>query len=112
MNDQTLVRRLCSLAVAGLSLASIPAGYASTLVLESEDTNCCRVVHSRQDTDLTFAAVKPTAQTAEDPRTVRMIYFRPNDRPFRQEVVDSMVVAILQIQAFFAEEMQRHGHGR
>ena len=24
------------------------------------------------------------------PRTLRMIYFLPNDRPFRQEVVDSM----------------------
>lgn len=29
-----------------------------------------------------------------EPRTVRMIYFLPNDRPFRQEVVDSMKVVI------------------
>ncbi|MDE2722224.1 MAG: M12 family metallo-peptidase, partial [Gemmatimonadota bacterium] len=45
------------------------------------------------------------------PRTVRMIYFLPNDRPFRQEVVDSMKVAIRQIQTFYAEQMQAHGHG-
>ena len=44
-------------------------------------------------------------------RTVRMIYFLPNDRPFRQEVVDSMKVAIRQIQTFYAEQMQAHGHG-
>ena len=46
-----------------------------------------------------------------EPRTVRMIYFLPNDRPFRQEVVDSMKVTIRQIQTFFAEQMQAHGHG-
>ena len=46
------------------------------------------------------------------PRTVRMIYFLPNDRPFRQEVVDSMKVTIRQVQTFYAEQMQAHGHGR
>ena len=47
-----------------------------------------------------------------EPRTVRMIYFLPNDRPFRQEVVDSMKVAIRQIQTFFADQMEAHGYGR
>ena len=46
------------------------------------------------------------------PRTVRMIYFLPNDRSFRQEVVDSMKVTIRQIQTFYAEQMQARGHGR
>ena len=46
-----------------------------------------------------------------EPRTVRMIYFLPNNRPFRQEVVDSMKVTIRQIQTFFAEQMQAHGYG-
>ena len=40
-----------------------------------------------------------------------MVYFRPNDRPFRAAVVDSMKKTILQIQGFFAAEMQRHGYG-
>ena len=40
-----------------------------------------------------------------------MIYFLPNDRPFRQEVVDSMKVTIRQIQTFYAEQMQAHGYG-
>ena len=46
-----------------------------------------------------------------EPRTVRLIYFLPNDRPFRAEEVDSMKVAILQIQAFYAAQMQAHGYG-
>ena len=46
-----------------------------------------------------------------EPRTVRMIYFMPNDRPFRQEVVDSMRVRIRQAQGFYSEQMQAHGYG-
>ena len=47
-----------------------------------------------------------------EPRTVRMIYFLPNDRPFQQAVVDSMKVTIRQIQTFFADQMEAHGYGR
>ena len=46
-----------------------------------------------------------------EPRTVRMIYLLPNDRPYRAEVVDSIKVAIRQIQTFYAEQMQAHGYG-
>ena len=46
-----------------------------------------------------------------EPRTVRMIYFLPNDRPFRQEVVDSMKVVIRRVQTFYAEQMEAHGYG-
>ena len=51
-----------------------------------------------------------------EPRTVRMIYFLPNDRPDRAEVVQKMVVQkmkdeIVRIQTFYAEQMQAHGHG-
>ena len=48
---------------------------------------------------------------AGEPRTVRMIYFLPKDRPFRQEVVDSMRSVIRRIQAFYAEQMEAHGYG-
>ena len=40
-----------------------------------------------------------------------MIYFLPNDRPFRQEVVDLMKVTIRRIQTFYAEQMEVQGHG-
>ena len=57
-------------------------------------------------------AAKPLADLdVGEPRTVRMIYFLPNDRPFRQEVADSMKVVIRQVQQFYAEQMQAHGYG-
>ena len=63
--------------------------------------------------DSIYAATKHALNlSVGEPRTVRMIYFLPNDRPFRQEVVDSMKVTIRQIQTFYAEQMQAHGHGR
>ena len=62
--------------------------------------------------DSIYAATKHALNlNVGEPRTVRMIYFLPNDRPFHQEVVDSMKVAIRQIQTFYAEQMQAHGHG-
>ncbi|MDE2699295.1 MAG: hypothetical protein OXI23_10530 [Gemmatimonadota bacterium] len=60
--------------------------------------------------------IRPTAKRSAnlnvgEPRTVRMIYFLPNDRPFRQEVIDSIKVTIRQIQTFYAEQMQARGYG-
>ena len=46
-----------------------------------------------------------------EPRTVRMIYFLPNDRPFRAEVVQRMKDEIRNIQTFYAEQMGAHGYG-
>ena len=59
---------------------------------------------------------RPAAKRTADlnigaPRTVRMIYFLPNDRSYRQEVVDSMKVVIRQVQTFYAEQMEAHGYG-
>ena len=45
------------------------------------------------------------------PRTVRMIYFLPNDRPYQAGVVDSMKTMIRQLQTFYSEQMQAHGQG-
>ena len=46
-----------------------------------------------------------------EPRTVRLLYFLPNDRSYRQEVVDAMKTGILEVQSFYAEQMAAHGHG-
>ena len=111
MKDQTPTRRSCLVALVVLFPAAIPAGHASTPSSESEDVAFCRVVHLPQESDLTPPAAKLAALEAEDPRTVRMAYFLPNDRPYRAEVVDSMKVTIRRIQTFIAEEMQSHGQG-
>ena len=47
-----------------------------------------------------------------DPRTVRLIYFLPNDRPYRADVVQQMKDEILKVQTFYAEQMGQHGFGR
>ena len=45
------------------------------------------------------------------PRTVRLIYFLPNDQDFRPEVVQRMKDEIRKVQSFYAEQMQAHGYG-
>ncbi len=79
-----------------------------------DNVHFCRVLdyEDRRERDSIYAATKHALNlNVGEPRTVRMIYFLPNDRPFRQEVVDSMKVTIRQIQTFYAEQMQAHGHG-
>ena len=46
-----------------------------------------------------------------EPRTVRLIYFLPNDRPFRDDVVQRMKDEVRAIQTFFADQMEAHGYG-
>ena len=46
-----------------------------------------------------------------EPRFVRLLYVRPSDIPYRQEVVDAMKFTIKRTQEFYAEQMQMHGHG-
>ena len=73
----------------------------------SADVHFCRVLdfEDMQAHDSLYVAPKQTFNlNSGEPRTVRMIYFLPNDRPFRQEVVDSMKVTIRQIQTFYAEQ--------
>ena len=47
-----------------------------------------------------------------EPRTVRMIYFLPNDRPYRADVVQRMKEDIRIVQTFYAEQMEAHGYGK
>ena len=49
---------------------------------------------------------------AGEPRTVRLIYFLPNDQPYRAEAVQQMKDDIRTAQTFFAEQMDAHGYGR
>ena len=108
MNDR-LLQGSCSLALAGFLLAAIPPADASTDPSGDGHAPFCRVIYEGES-DWSHAA-KPAGLEGWAERTVRMIYFRPEDRPFRPEVVDSMKTAIVQIQAFFAQQMREHGHG-
>ena len=62
-------------------------------------------------------ALRPAAKRLQDlnvgePRTVRLFYFLPEDRTERPEVVEAMKTGIVELQTFFAEQMEAHGHGR
>ncbi len=62
-------------------------------------------------------ALRPAAKRLQDlnvgePRTVRLFYFLPNDRPYRAEVVAAMKTGIVELQTFFADQIEAHGHGR
>ena len=46
-----------------------------------------------------------------EPRTVRLIYFLPNDRPYRADVIQRMKDGIRILQTFLAEQMNGHGYG-
>ena len=46
-----------------------------------------------------------------EPRTVRMIYFSPKDRPYRTSAVDTMKMRIRQAQDFFANQMNANRQG-
>ena len=47
-----------------------------------------------------------------EPRTVRMIYFLPNNRSYNADVVQQMKDDLRTTQKFFAEQMEAHGYGK
>ena len=64
----------------------------------------------------TFDYFRVTASTEDStadygPPKVRLIYFLPNDRPYRPDIVQKMKDEILVIQTFYAEQMGAHGYG-
>ena len=85
------------------------SAHASTPASGSEEVAHCRVV--RLQDDQTLYAARPAALATEAAREVRLIYFLPNDRPYRPEVVDSMKAAVILSQGFYSQEMRRHGYG-
>ena len=93
----------------GLSLSSATVSYASPP--SSDEVPFCLPFAYERERGSTYAAGKPTDLDVGEPRTVRMIYFLPNNRPFRASVIDSMKATIGQVQTFYAEQMQAHGHG-
>ena len=67
--------------------------------------------HSDQFPNRHYARTRAANLDVGEPRTVRLIYYLPNDRPYRAEVVQQMKTDILLVQDLYAEEMRLHGHG-
>ena len=91
------------------------AADASTSELDS--VHYCGFDHEQWRPDRPRpAASRPAAKRlanldAGEPRTVRIIYFRPSDWSYLAEVADSMRTVIRRVQTFYSEQMQTHGYG-
>lgn len=96
-------------ALLGLFFSSATVSYASPP--SSDEVPFCLPFDYERERGTTYAAGKQTDLDVGEPRTVRMIYLLPNDRPFRTSVIDSMKTTIRQVQTFYAEQMQAHGLG-
>ena len=108
---KTPIRHSALFALIGLVFSPLAMAHASSSPADSvhfcafDDYEQWRRDHPRP------AAKRLANLNAGEPRTVRMIYFLPNDRPYRAEVVQWMKGDIRKAQTFFAEQMQVHGYG-
>ena len=99
----------CLFCIASNRVAAAPRG--------SKNLDICGVVDYKPDnrnyakgmTDLNPRGMTANLNVGE-PRTVRLIYFLPNDRPYRTEIVQRMKDEVLKIQTFYTEAMQAHGY--
>ena len=57
------------------------------------------------------AAKRPAELNVGEARTVRMIYFLPDDRPYIAEVVQDMKDRIPEVQTFYTVSLQARGYG-
>ena len=91
-------------------LLSPPVGHASPSPADS--VLFCQLIDFEQsERERGPAAKRLQDLNVGEPRTVRLIYFLPNDRPYRADVVQNMKTQILEIQTFYTEQMAAHGHG-
>ena len=93
-----------------LVLLSLAVGHASPS--PSDRQHSCLFLDPELHPPVTYAAGKRLADLdAGEPRTVRLFYFLPNDRPFRADVVQRIKDEMLSIQTWFGEQMEGHGYG-
>ena len=97
-------------ALIGLVLSPLAVVHASFPPADS--VHFCTPFDCEQwRSDHPHPAAKRLALDVGEPRTVRLLYFLPNDRPYRAEVVQWIKKDIRKAQTFFAEQMQAHGYG-
>ena len=67
--------------------------------------------YSDQFSNRHYARASAANLDVGEPRTVRLIYFLPNNRPYQADVVERLKTDILFVQDFYAQEMQARGYG-
>ena len=66
--------------------------------------------YSDQFSNRHYARASAANLDVGEPRTVRLIYFLPNDRPYQAAVAQGLQAKIRAVQDFYATEMQAHGY--
>ena len=89
--------------------ATQPSGESATHVCGVIDDQWDKQ-HSAPYPNRRYARTFAANLDVGEPRTVRLVYFLPNDRPYRAEVVEQLKEEILDIQTFYSEAMQAHGY--
>ena len=119
MIKKALLRLTLYAIIIYLTVGTLNPAVAATHPLARNGTHFCGVTdgwankrYSDQYPNRRYARTAAANLNVGEPRTVRMIYFLPNDRPYRADVVQRMKDEILNIQAFYAEQMEAHGYGR
>ena len=113
-----LLRFTLSAIIIYLTCGTLNPAVAATQLSVGNGTHVCGVDdqwdkrHSDQYPNRRYARTLAVNLNVGEPRTMRMIYFLPNDRPYRADVVQRMKDEILDIQTFFAEQMDAHGYGK
>ena len=86
---------------------------------EGNNIHYCAVIDSQSNTqgsdqflDRNYARSAAASVNSGEPRTVRMIYFSPKGRPYRDDIVQQMKDGIRRIQTFYAGQMEAHGYGQ
>ena len=67
--------------------------------------------YSDQFSNRHYARASAANLDVGEPRTVRLIYFLPNNRPYQADVIERLKTDTLLVQDFYAEEMQARGYG-
>ena len=95
-----------------LALLCVPAVSRGSPAASDTVLHCVVLDHERWQRDDAQVADKVAAErNVGEPRTVRLIYFLPNDRPYRQSVVDTMKAMMVRLQAWYGRQMESHGYG-
>ena len=112
-----LLRFTLSAIIIYLTGGTLNPAVAATQLSVGNGTHVCGVIDSQWDKRYSdqypnrrYARTLAANLNVGEPRTLRLIYLLPNDRPYRADVVQRMKDEILKVQTFFAEQMGVHGY--
>ena len=97
-------------ALIGFVLSPLTTAHASPPPLDRRHGSAAPFEHDHPHPYPVAKQLAAADLNVGEPRTVRIIYFRPNDRPYDLRAVTRMQEDMRKAQAFFAEQMQAHGY--